>query len=86
MTILSQIRTGERQPRTIDRASSVKTLVAALRETERTLRENIQLEEERTSLRDLNNPCYSTLARSMRARADNLHTTIAMLDGTPSAA
>lgn len=63
-----------------DRASTVETLVADLRETERVLRETIRIEEKTTGLSDHFDVRYSTLARSMRTRADNLKTTIAMLE------
>ena len=71
---------------TLARATSAEKLVASLRETELALRENIRAEEERTSLTDENDPCYSILARSMRARVENLKMTIAILEGARHAA
>jgi hypothetical protein len=80
MRTLSQIRNCEPERRIINREGLVDTLMSALRETEGTLWESIWAEEERTSVRDLNDPCYSRLARSMRARANNIRATIATLE------
>jgi hypothetical protein len=68
------------------KATSVENLVAALRESEHALRDVIRAEEERTSLSDPNDPCYSMLAHSLRARADNLRMTIATLESARQAA
>jgi hypothetical protein len=46
---------------------------------------DIELEEARTGVRDLKNPAYSTLARNLRARRDNLVATIAMLEASAPA-
>ena len=86
MTILSQIRNGERQRHSIDRAETVENLVAALRETEQALQASIRAEEQRTNLIDPSDPCYSILARSMRTRVENLGTSIATLEGARTAA
>ena len=86
MITLSQIRNGESQRYNVHRGTIIAPLVAALREAEHALQESIKVEEERTCLRDLTNPRYSTLARSMRARADNLRITITMLEAERSAA
>jgi hypothetical protein len=80
MTILSQIRNGEPQRHRNDRAATVEALLSAHREAEYALRQSIRAEEERTCLHNLNDPCYSTLAHSMRARAGNLKRTITMLE------
>jgi hypothetical protein len=80
MSILSQIRNVDRQRNSIDTAATVEGVVTALRETELALGESIEAEEERTRLRDPNDPRYSTLARSMRGRLENLRMTIATLE------
>lgn len=80
MTILSQIQNAGLPRYNVSRSTTVEGLVAALRRAEHVLRENIEAEEHRTCLRDQNDPCYSTLARSMRSRAENLQKTIAMLE------
>jgi hypothetical protein len=86
MSDLSLNGTVGPQRDSLARATSAEKLVAALRETEFALQENIRAEEERTSLTDENDPCYSILARSMRARAENLKMTIAILQGARQAA
>ena len=86
MSILSQIRNGKPQRYNIDRRATIEPLVVTLRAAERALQESIRVEEDRTGLRDLRDPHYSALARSMRARADNLKSTITMLEAERSAA
>jgi hypothetical protein len=86
MSDLSLNGTAAPQRDTWARAASAENLVAALRETELALQENIRAEEQRTSLTDENDPCYSILARSMRARVENLKMTIATLKGAQHAA
>jgi hypothetical protein len=86
MSDLSLNGNGAPQRDTLARAASAENLVASLRETQLALQENIRAEEERTSLTDENDPCYSILARSMRARAENLKMTIAILQGARQAA
>jgi hypothetical protein len=86
MSDLSLNGTVGPQRDSLARATSAEKLVAALRETEFALQENIRAEEQRTSLTDENDPCYSILARSMRARAENLKMTIAILQGARQAA
>ena len=86
MSELSRNETAAPQRDTPSRTATAESLVAAMRETEFALRESIKAEEDRTSLRDLNDPCYSILARSMRARADNLKMTITMLEAKRHAA
>jgi hypothetical protein len=80
MSILSQIRSVGRQRNNIDRTPSIETLATALRKTELALLESIAAEEERIRLRGPDDPHYSTLARSMRRRLDNLRKTIATLE------
>jgi hypothetical protein len=86
MSLLSQIRNGDRQHNSSDMTMTVVNLVTSLRETEQALRASIQAEEEKTSLYDQSDRCYSMLAHSMRARADNLRMTIATLEATRHAA
>ncbi len=71
---------------TLTKTATAESLVASLREIEFALRESIRAEEERTNHRDQTDPHYSTLARSMRARADNLKMTIAFLQADRHAA
>ena len=86
MTILSQIGSNDPQRHTLGRTTSVEKLVAALRESEHSLRDSIQAEEQRTCLSNPKDPRYSILAQSLRARADNLRMTIATLEATRQAA
>lgn len=86
MTMLSQIGSGDPQRHTLGRATSIDNLVAALRESEHSLRDSIEAEEQRTCLSDPKDPCYSILAQSLRARAANLRMTIATLEATRQAA
>ncbi|HSQ20130.1 MAG TPA: hypothetical protein VLR92_07115 [Blastocatellia bacterium] len=86
MSVLSQIGTSDPQRNTLNRATTVDNLVAALRESEQALRDVIRAEEERTCLSDPNDPCYSMVAQSLRARADNLRMTIATLESARQAA
>jgi len=79
MSNLSLNETAAPERDTLSKAATAESLVASLRQTEFALREGIKAEEERTSLRDQSDPCYSILARSMRARAENLKMTIALL-------
>jgi hypothetical protein len=85
MNILSRIETTDQKRHTLDPAASVENLVTVLRRTESALHESIRAEEERTSLGDPNDPCYSMLARSMRHRANNLRVTIATLEARRAA-
>ena len=80
MSIVSQIRSVGRQRNSIDRTPSIENLATALRKTELVLLESIDAEEERTRVCDQDHPHYSTLARSMRRRLDNLRKTIATLE------
>jgi hypothetical protein len=79
MLDLSLIGNGERQRHTINRQATIETLVSNLRAAEFALEESIRAEEERTCTREISSPHYSAAARSMRARADNIRATIAML-------
>ena len=74
MTTLSQIRASGPERNTI------ADLVISLRQTASALSASIAIEEERTKLSDHNDPSYSTLAKSMRKRLENLRCTIAMLE------
>jgi len=85
MSDVSQIQTTGSQRDGSTRAT-LESLVVALRETEQELRASILAEEDRTCLKDENDPRYSTLARSMRSRADNLRMTVATLLAARAAA
>ena len=80
MRISSQFESDEPIRVKIQTVSKIHKLINDLRRTEFTLSENILTEEYRTDLGDLNNPGHSVLARSMRARLDNLRATIAKLE------
>jgi hypothetical protein len=82
-------------PETLRRAAAVNqlqiaTLIANLTRTLNLLTADIEHEEERAGIRDLADPAYPVLARNLRARRENLRTTIASLEaliqGTPKAA
>jgi hypothetical protein len=55
-------------------------LVLSLRETADAISASIAVEEERIQLRDEDNPCYSTPAKSLSNRLANLKKTIAILE------
>jgi hypothetical protein len=80
MVVASQIGT------TVSKRDTLGDLVAGLRDATLVLCASIEVEEDRTKLRDQNDHCYSPLARSMRARLDNLRITIAMLEAKSDAA
>ena len=86
MRDLSQNEIAAPQRDTPSRAATAAKLLASLREIEFALRESIKAEEARTSLTNEKDPCYSILARSMRARVENLKMTIATLEGARHAA
>ena len=56
-------------------------LVNDLRRSVNILTENIELNEAQTGVRDLKSCAYPVMARSLRARRDNLRATIASLEG-----
>jgi len=68
----------------------IATLISNLSRTVDILTADIEHEEARTGVRDLSDPAYPVLARSLRARRDNIIVTIASLEalvqGTPKAA
>jgi hypothetical protein len=86
MHALSQNRNADPQRNDVNQRGGLTRLVASLRETERALWENITSEEQRTNRHDPNDPLYSILARSLRARLDNLKQTIATLEARRVAA
>jgi hypothetical protein len=59
--------------------AQIKTLITTLSRSVDLLSWDIDAEEERSRLRDLSDPAYPILARTLRARRDNLSTTIAAL-------
>jgi hypothetical protein len=68
----------------------IETLITNLTRSLDFLTANIQHEEDRAGIRDLADPAYPVLARSLRARRENIGATIASLEalvqGTPKAA
>jgi hypothetical protein len=68
----------------------IATLIGDLSRSVTLLTVDIDHEEARAGVRDFTDPAYPVLARSLRARRDNIGTTIASLEvlvqGTPKAA
>jgi len=68
----------------------IATLIADLTRTAAFLAADIEHEETRAGVRDLADPAYPVLARSLRTRRENIRTTVAALEeliqGTPKAA
>ena len=68
----------------------IAALIANLSRTVDLLTADIEHEEERAGVRDLADPAYPVLARSLRARRENIGATIgsleALVQGTPKAA
>jgi hypothetical protein len=68
----------------------IATLISNLSRTVDLLTGDIEREEERAEVRDVSDPTYPALARSLRERRDNLRVTIgaleALVQGTPKAA
>jgi hypothetical protein len=68
----------------------IATLIRNLSRSVELLTMDIEHEEERAGVRDLSDPAYPVLARSLRVRRENIGATIASLEalvqGTPKAA
>ena len=68
----------------------IATLIGDLSRKADILSANIEHEEAQAGVRDLSDPAYPVLARSLRARRENIGATIASLEawvqGTPKAA
>ncbi len=68
----------------------IATLIASLSRSVEILTADIEDDEARAGVRDVLDPTYPVLARSLRVRRDNLMETIALLaaavQGTPKAA
>jgi hypothetical protein len=68
----------------------IATLIGSLSRSVALLTVDIEHEETRAGVRDLSDPTYPVLARSMRVRRENIRATIAALEalvqGTPKAA
>jgi hypothetical protein len=60
-------------------AAQIRTLIDSVGVCVQSLNHDIEAEEERTRCWDCRDPAYSTLARSLTARRDNLAETIAAL-------
>ncbi|SIO51669.1 hypothetical protein SAMN05443247_07011 [Bradyrhizobium erythrophlei] len=58
----------------------IATLIADLSRSVELLTVDIDHEEARAGVRDLSDPTYPVLARSLRVRRDNIGATIAMLE------
>ncbi len=65
----------------------IATLIGSLSRSVALLTVDIEHEEARAGVRDLADPAYPVLARSLRVRRDNIRATIAMLENlrTPKA-
>ena len=65
----------------------IATLIGNLSRSAELLTVDIEHEEARAGVRDLADPAYPVLARSLRVRRDNIRATIAMLENlrTPKA-
>jgi hypothetical protein len=68
----------------------IATLIGSLSRSVELLTVDIEHQEARAGVRDLSDPAYPVLARSLRVRRDNIRATIASLEalvqGTPKAA
>jgi len=68
----------------------IATLIGSLSRSVALLTVDIENEEARAGVRDLSDPAYPVLARSLRVRRENLRVTIASLEalvqGVPKAA
>jgi hypothetical protein len=68
----------------------IATLISNLSRMVDLLTGDIEREEERAEVRDVSDPTYPVLARSLRERRENIRVTIASLEaliqGTPKAA
>jgi len=68
----------------------IATLIGNLSRSSELLTVDIEHEETQAGVRDLSDPAYPALARSLRARRENIRVTIASLEalvqGTPKAA
>jgi hypothetical protein len=69
----------------------IAALISNLSRTVDILTADIEHEEARIGVRDVSDPAYSVLARSLRVRRENIRVTIASLEalvfqGTPKAA
>ena len=82
-------------PETLRRTATVNqlqiaTLIGSLTRSLDLLTADIEHEEERAGTRDLADPAYPVLARSLRVRRENIRVTIASLNavvhGSPKAA
>ena len=58
----------------------IATLIGSLSRSVALLMVDIEHEEARAGVRDLSDPAYPVLARSLRVRRENIGTTIAMLE------
>jgi hypothetical protein len=58
----------------------IATLIGSLSRSVALLTTDIEHEETRVGVRDLSDPAYPVLARSLRTRRENIGTTIAMLE------
>ena len=58
----------------------IATLIGSLSRSVALLKVDIEHEETRVGVRDLSDPAYLVLARSLRVRRENIGATIAMLE------
>jgi hypothetical protein len=62
------------------RRLQIATLIGDLSRSVETLTADIEHEEARAGVRDLSDPAYPVLARSLRTRRENIRVTMAMLE------
>jgi hypothetical protein len=62
----------------------IATLIGSLSRSVALLTVDIEHEETRAGVRDLSDPAYPVLARSLRVRRENIRATIAMLENLRS--
>jgi hypothetical protein len=60
----------------------LRSLIDTLRTTQEVMTADIETEEQKSHICDVADISYSTLAKSLRARRDNLEATIALLKET----
>jgi hypothetical protein len=75
---ISRFETRSNDPRTI---MKLQVLIADLRRQVLLLESDIHDEQTRSGIFDVANIAYPTLARTLRARRDNLLVTITLLEG-----
>jgi hypothetical protein len=60
-------------------AGRLKNLIGALERSMAMLTSDVQQEERKTGVFEIESPCYSILARQLRSRRDNIASTVTVL-------